>query len=66
MPTALSDSQGQALRVLKKISTLRVVFFPKTLTAEPHPPERQLSLFFFSLFSFLFGKNLCEAQRAKL
>jgi hypothetical protein len=54
MPTALSDSQGQALRVLKKISTLRVVFFPKTLTAEPHPPARQLSLFFFSLFSFLF------------
>jgi hypothetical protein len=54
MPTALSDSQGQALRVLKKISTLRVVFFPKTLTAEPHPPKSQLSLFFFSLFSFLF------------
>lgn len=42
------------LRVLKKISTLRVVFFPKTLTAEPHPPFQELSLFFFSLFSFLF------------
>jgi hypothetical protein len=54
MPTALSDSQGQALRVLKKISTLRVVFFPKTLTADLRPPFQELSLFFFSLFSFLF------------
>lgn len=51
MPTALSDSQGQALRVLKKILPEGWRFFSKTLTAEPHPPERQLSL---SLFSFLF------------
>jgi hypothetical protein len=54
MPTALSDSQGQALRVLKKISTLRVVFFPKTLTTVPYPPIQKLSLFFFSFFSLLF------------
>jgi hypothetical protein len=48
------DCQGQALRVLKKISTLRVVFFPKTLTPNPRPPYQELSLFFFFLFSFLF------------
>lgn len=47
-------SQGQALRVLNKISTLRVVFDPKTLFTIPPHIQRELSLFFFSLFSFLF------------
>jgi len=32
----LTPPQGQALRVLGKISTLRVVFFPKTLRRAKH------------------------------
>lgn len=55
-PTAQTDCKGQALRVLEKISTLRVVFFPKTLTTLPHPPFQTLSLLFFSFF--LLKKNI--------
>lgn len=50
---APSDCKSQALRVLKKISTLWVVFFSKTLTADLRPSFQELSLFFpFFLFSF--------------
>lgn len=57
-------SQGQALRVLKKISTRWVVFYPKTLfTNLPH----LLMCFLFSFFPFfLFSfKNDC-AKRSEL
>ena len=60
LPTA-QGYKGQALRVLKKISTslsirlrfkiiLKVVFFPKTLTALSTPQEH--TAFFFYCFSF--------------
>jgi len=36
LPSANAKAyQGQALRVTEKISTLQVVFFPKTLTVLP-------------------------------
>lgn len=41
LPSANAQAyQGQALRVTEKISTLQVVFFPKTLTAFATPQQQ--------------------------
>ncbi|RBP30968.1 hypothetical protein DFR65_104227 [Oceanihabitans sediminis] len=44
-PANAQAYQGQALRVTEKISTLQVVFFPKTLTAFPPPHQQELAFF---------------------
>ena len=61
MPTALSDSQGQALRVLKKISTIRVVF-TKILDSRPPPAfSRAFSIVFFPFFFSLLKRYMRSA-----
>jgi len=44
-PANAQAYQGQALRVTEKISTLQVVFFPKTLTTFPPPQQQELAFF---------------------
>jgi len=58
---ALLVYQGQALRVLIKISTLRVVFLFKNLdNPAPHTKKERFLFSFFSFFLFSFEIEYCQ------